>query len=53
VRCARLAPGALGAPGVQDATDRLWYPLHDPPKLGLPQPIVRLIERLVKSASPP
>jgi A/G-specific adenine glycosylase len=53
VRCARLAPGALGAPGVQDATDRLWYPLHDPPKLGLPQPIARLIERLVKSASPP
>jgi A/G-specific adenine glycosylase len=41
VRCAPPAPG------VHEATDRLWYALHDPPKLGLPQPIARLFERLV------
>jgi len=43
----RCTPPALGAPGVSDATDRLWYLLHDPPKLGLPQPIASLFERLL------
>jgi A/G-specific adenine glycosylase len=63
VRCTRPAPGVrmgAGAPnvsgadarGVQETTDRLWYPLHHPPKLGLPQPIARLFERLVTSGSP-
>jgi A/G-specific adenine glycosylase len=63
VRCTRLAPGvrigadARGVSGVdaacvQETTDRLWYPLHRPPKLGLPQPIARLFERLVTSGSP-
>jgi A/G-specific adenine glycosylase len=62
VRCARPAAdtrrrvGAADGSGVQDAdipmTDQLWYLLHHPPKLGLPQPIARLFERLVTSGSP-
>jgi A/G-specific adenine glycosylase len=26
--------------------EQLWYELHDPPKIGLPQPIKQLFERL-------
>jgi A/G-specific adenine glycosylase len=63
VRCTRPAPGVrmgadawdvsgLNAPCVQETTDRLWYLLHHPQKLGLPQPIARLFERLVTSGSP-
>jgi A/G-specific adenine glycosylase len=31
---------------VLDAHDRLWYQLDAPPRVGLPQPIVQLFERL-------
>jgi A/G-specific adenine glycosylase len=31
---------------VLDAEDRLWYRLDAPPRVGLPQPIVQLLERL-------
>ena len=31
---------------VQDSADRLWYPLETPLRIGLPQPINRLFERL-------
>jgi len=31
---------------VRDAVDRLWYPLETPPRIGLPQPINQLFERL-------
>jgi A/G-specific adenine glycosylase len=44
VRCAaRLSE-------VREDADRRWYTLHDPPKLGLPQPIAELFERLATSA---
>jgi len=49
VRCVPLGPNL--APGVREAADRLWYPLRDPPKLGLPQPIARLFERLATCAA--
>jgi A/G-specific adenine glycosylase len=29
-----------------DGDDRLWYPLDSPPRIGLPQPISQLFERL-------
>jgi A/G-specific adenine glycosylase len=32
--------------GVRDGDDRLWYALGAPPKVGLPQPIHRLFERM-------
>jgi A/G-specific adenine glycosylase len=32
--------------GVRDADDRLWYQLEAPPRIGLPQPINQLFERL-------
>ena len=32
--------------GARDGDDRLWYPIQDPPRIGLPQPIRRLFERL-------
>jgi A/G-specific adenine glycosylase len=32
--------------GVQEGDDRLWYRLGDPPRVGLPQPILKLFERL-------
>ena len=32
---------------VQDTEDRIWYPLGNPPKVGLPQPIRQLFERLL------
>jgi A/G-specific adenine glycosylase len=38
----RCEPGAK----VNDAEDRLWYPLEAPPRIGLPQPILELFERL-------
>jgi A/G-specific adenine glycosylase len=31
---------------VHDGDDRLWYALKDPPRVGLPQPILKLFERL-------
>ena len=31
---------------VRDADDRLWYQLESPPRIGLPQPINQLFERL-------
>jgi A/G-specific adenine glycosylase len=33
-------------PAVHDGEDRLWYRLGDPPRVGLPQPIRQLFERL-------
>lgn len=39
VRCARIA-------SVRDADTHRWYPLEAPPRIGLPQPIRRLFERL-------
>jgi A/G-specific adenine glycosylase len=38
----RCQPGAK----VNDAEDRFWYPLEAPPRIGLPQPILELFERL-------
>jgi A/G-specific adenine glycosylase len=38
----RCQPGAK----INDAEDRLWYPLEAPPRIGLPQPILELFERL-------
>jgi A/G-specific adenine glycosylase len=38
----RCQPGAK----VNEAEDRLWYPLEAPPRIGLPQPILELFERL-------
>ena len=43
VRCS-LSGGAAGA--VHEGDDRLWYRLKDPPRVGLPQPILKLFERL-------
>jgi hypothetical protein len=31
---------------VQDGGNRLWYQLDAPPRIGLPQPILKLFERL-------
>ena len=31
---------------VHDGSDRLWYPIETPPRIGLPQPIQQLFERL-------
>jgi A/G-specific adenine glycosylase len=39
VRCARKT-------SVRDADTHRWYPLEAPPRIGLPQPIRRLFERL-------
>jgi A/G-specific adenine glycosylase len=33
--------------GVRESDDRLWYCLSSPPKVGLPQPIHRLLERMI------
>jgi A/G-specific adenine glycosylase len=33
-------------PRVRDSDDRLWYQLDSPPKIGLPQPVRQLFERL-------
>jgi A/G-specific adenine glycosylase len=33
-------------PAVHEGDDRLWYRLGDPPRVGLPQPILKLFERL-------
>lgn len=32
--------------GVREADDRLWYALRAPPRVGLPQPILELFERM-------
>lgn len=34
------------SPAVHDGEDRLWYELGNPPRVGLPQPILKLFERL-------
>jgi len=43
--CVRCAP----PPRVAESDDRLWYALRTPPKVGLPQPITRLFERMLAS----
>jgi A/G-specific adenine glycosylase len=40
----RVRCSAAGA--VRDGADRLWYALEAPPKVGLPQPIHKLFERM-------
>jgi A/G-specific adenine glycosylase len=42
VRCQRSS-------GVREADDRLWYALRTPPRVGLPQPILKLLDRLRSS----
>ena len=42
VRCKPAAHVSEGTEG-----DRLWYPLAAPPRVGLPQPILRLFDRLL------
>jgi hypothetical protein len=37
--------------GIGEADDRLWYRLTDPPRVGLPQPILKLFERLREAAA--
>ena len=34
------------ASGAREADDRLWYALKAPPRVGLPQPIMQLFQRL-------
>jgi A/G-specific adenine glycosylase len=41
----RCSPGAQ----VREGDDRLWYSLSEPPRVGLPQPIRQLFERLTSS----
>jgi A/G-specific adenine glycosylase len=48
VREARAGEAAVG-----EAPDRLWYSLDAPPRIGLPQPIRQLFERLVVDGGPP
>jgi A/G-specific adenine glycosylase len=36
---------------VRDGEDRLWYPLDAPPRIGLPQPIRELLQRLRAGSS--
>src|SRR5271165_3559096 len=36
--------------GVRDSGDRLWYAIETPPRIGLPQPIHQLFERLRASS---
>lgn len=35
--------------GVREADDRLWYALQAPPRVGLPQPIIQLFDRMLAS----
>jgi A/G-specific adenine glycosylase len=35
---------------IHDGSDQLWYPLDAPPRIGLPQPIRRLFDRLRSDA---
>jgi len=37
----------VGDSVVRDRDDRLWYTLHEPPRVGLPQPIRQLFDRLI------
>jgi A/G-specific adenine glycosylase len=46
VRGACDVAGACDASTVRDAPNRCWYSLEAPPRIGLPQPIRRLFERL-------
>jgi A/G-specific adenine glycosylase len=41
----RCTPG----PAVRDGDDRLWYSLSAPPRVGLPQPIRQLFDRLLSA----
>ena len=34
---------------VREADDRIWYALRSPPKVGLPQPIHQLFERMLNA----
>lgn len=54
VRCKVGAAGSAGVGAgrvVRDGDDRLWYSLSEPPRVGLPQPIRQLFDRLL-SADP-
>ena len=44
VRCQPMA-------AVRDGDDRLWYRLKNPPRVGLPQPIRQLFERLLSNTA--
>jgi A/G-specific adenine glycosylase len=46
VRCSPGAAGVREGDGVREGEDRLWYRLKEPPRVGLPQPILKLFERL-------
>jgi A/G-specific adenine glycosylase len=46
VRCVAAGPGTGPAASVRESDDRLWYVLGAPPKLGLPQPIHALFNRM-------
>jgi A/G-specific adenine glycosylase len=46
----RLTPLRVRCPSpaaVHDGDDRIWYQLGNPPKVGLPQPIRQLFDRLL------
>jgi A/G-specific adenine glycosylase len=47
VRCS--PPRGLPSAGVRDEDNRLWYPLQAPLKVGLPQPIAQLLDRMRSS----
>jgi A/G-specific adenine glycosylase len=38
--------------GVRETDDRLWYALRAPPRVGLPQPILELFDRMRASGGP-
>ncbi|MGO9512346.1 MAG: A/G-specific adenine glycosylase [Steroidobacteraceae bacterium] len=44
-----VAEGVREAEGVQEVKDRLWYVLRAPPRVGLPQPILQLFDRMRSS----
>ena len=47
----RDANGVRHGNVVRDGDDRLWYQLDDPPRVGLPQPILKLFQRLRAAAA--
>lgn len=46
----RVRCGAAAGAVVSDGEDRLWYALTAPPRVGLPQPIRSLFDRLIELA---
>jgi A/G-specific adenine glycosylase len=46
LRLSPLRVRGIARAGVRDADDRLWYQFDEPPRIGLPQPILKLFERL-------